>query len=370
MQILAAPILVAVLSGFLAALIVLIDAIVNNYGEVKITINKRKTLTTRGGAPLLFTLSSLGVFVPSACGGRGSCGACKVRVLSDVGPYLPTEVPYISKDEMAKNVRLSCQVKVKKDLEIEIPEELLYAKKFRATVEKIIDVTYDIKELTLKLIEPSEIEFRAGQYIQLRIPPYDKIKEPVERAYSISSPPSIRDRIQLLIRLVPGGAATTYVHKYMKENQEVDFTGPFGEFYARDSKATMIFVAGGSGMAPIKSILFDLYEKNVNEREIWYFFGARSVKDLFYVDIFRELERKWPVFHFIPALSNPLPEDKWEGEVGLITQVLEKYFKTVIRTDVEKEGYLCGSPGMINAAIETMTKNGIAIEKIYYDKFA
>ncbi len=370
MQVLIAPIAVGLISAALAGLIVLIDSIVNNYGEVKIMINGKKTINVKGGSPLLFTLSSAGIFLPSACGGRGSCGVCKVKVLTDVGPHLPTEVPYMSKEEITKNVRLSCQVKVRKDLQIEIPEELLFVKKFKAVVEKIVNVTYDIKELTLKLIEPAEIEFRAGQYVQLRIPPYGNIKEPVERAYSISSPPSVKDRIQLLIRLVPGGAATTYVHNYMKEGETVEFTGPFGEFYVRGTKATMICVAGGSGMAPIRSILLDMYEKGINDREIWYFFGARSLRDLFYVEFFRELEQKWKVFHFIPALSNPLPEDKWEGEVGLITQVLEKYFKAVIRTDVEKEGYLCGSPGMINASVEVMTKNGIPVEKIYYDKFA
>ncbi len=370
MQILLAPLAVSVISGVLAALIVLVDAIVNNYGEVTITINGEKTIKVRGGAPLLFTLGSAGIFLPSACGGRGSCGVCKAKVVSDVGPHLPTEIPYMTQEEIAKNIRLTCQIKVKRDLAIEIPPELLFVKKFKALVEKIVDVTYDIKELTLKLIEPNEIEFKAGQYVQLRVPPYDTIKEPVERAYSISSSPSQRDRIELLIRLVPGGALTTYIFHHLKEGEILEFPGPFGEFYVRDTKATMICVAGGSGMAPIKSILFDLYEKGVNDREIWYFFGARSRKDLFYVEMFRELEEKWPIFHFIPALSDPLPEDEWDGEVGLITQVLEKYFQTVIPTDSAKEGYLCGSPGMIDAAVKVMTQCGVPEEKIYYDKFA
>ncbi len=362
--------IVSLISALLAAVITVTDSFVNNYGTVKILINKRKILQAKGGSPLLFTLASQGIFVPSACGGRGSCGVCKVKILTDVGPYLPTELPYISKEQMKEGIRLSCQIKVKKDLEIEIPEELLFAKKFKATVEKIRDVTYDIKELTLKLVDPQVIDFRAGQYVQLSVPPYDKIKEITQRAYSISSVPSQKDRIELLIRLVPGGAATTYVHYYMKQNEQIEFTGPFGEFYVRETDAMMICVAGGSGMAPIKSIIFDLYEKGITDREIWYFFGARSLRDLFYLDLFKELEQKWSNFHFIPALSNPLAEDNWDGEVGLITDVLNRYLKERIEPSKPKEGYLCGSPGMINACIQVMKNNGISEEKIYYDKFA
>lgn len=358
------------ISALLAGAIVMIDSFVNNYGLVKITINKRKTIEVKGGSPLLFTLASQGIFIPSACGGRGSCGVCKVKVLTDVGVYLPTEIPYISKEQMKENIRLSCQVKVKKNLEIEIPDELLYAKKFKTIVEKIKNVTYDIKELTLQLIEPQTIDFKAGQYVQLSIPPYGKIDQITQRAYSISSVPSQKSKIELLIRLVPGGAATTYVHNYMKEKEIIEFTGPFGEFYVRETDATMICVAGGSGMAPIKSIIFDLYEKGISDREIWYFFGARSLKDLFYVDMFEDLEKKWNNFHFVPALSNPLPEDNWNGETGLITDVLDKYLKNKIEKSKPKEGYLCGSPGMINACIQVMKANGIPEEKIYYDKFA
>lgn len=370
LAVLTTTLIVSLISALLAAVITVTDSFVNNYGTVKILINKRKTLQAKGGSPLLFTLASQGIFIPSACGGRGSCGVCKVKIFTDVGPYLPTELPYISKEQMKENIRLSCQIKVKKDLEIEIPEELLFAKKFKAIVEKIRDVTYDIKELTLKLVDPEVIDFRAGQYVQLSVPPYDKIKGITQRAYSISSVPSQKDRIELLIRLVPGGAATTYVHYYMKQNEQVEFTGPFGEFYVRETDAMMICVAGGSGMAPIKSIIFDLYEKGVTNREIWYFFGARSLRDLFYLDLFKELEQKWNNFHFIPALSNPLPEDGWNGELGLITDVLNRYLKERIEPSKPKEGYLCGSPGMINACIQVMKNNGISEEKIYYDKFA
>ncbi|BBE30814.1 Na(+)-translocating NADH-quinone reductase subunit F [Tepiditoga spiralis] len=365
MNILTAPIIVAVLSAILATIIVIIDGIVNNYGEVTININGKKDLKVKGGSKLLTTLSEQKIFIPSACGGRGSCGMCKVKVISDVGPILPTEAPLLSKEEISKNIRLSCQIKIKSDIKIEIPEELFSVKKYKGKIVSIKDVTHDIKEVRIEL--PEEIEFKAGQYAQLIIPPYDKIKESVQRAYSIASKPSEKNIVEFLIRLVPKGIATTYVHTKLKENQNIDLIGPFGDFYVRETNADMICVAGGSGMAPIKSIIYDMYEKNIKDRNIWYFFGARSLKDLFYLEELRKIEKELPNFHFIPALSEPSPEDNWKGEVGLITDVLNKYLK---ENQNHKEGYLCGSPGMINACVNVMTKNGIKQEEIYYDNFA
>jgi len=369
MEIILAPVVVSVISSLLALIIVVVDGVVNNYGEVEIDINNSKRkLKVKGGAPLLQTLSSQGIFVPSACGGRGSCGACKVKVLSDVGPHLPTELPYMSKEEINENIRLSCQIKLKKDIKIYLPEELFNIRKFKGIVESLKDVTYDIKELRIRLVEPNEVNFKAGQYVQLVVPPYENIKEPTQRAYSISSSPSDKNHIELLIRLVPGGIATTYVHKYMKEGDVVEIVGPFGDFYMRDTNADMIMVAGGSGMAPIKSIIFDMWERGITNRNVWYFFGARSKRDLYYLELFRELEKKWSNFHFIPALSDPLPEDEWTGETGLITNVLDKYLQSVIPNENAKEGYLCGSPGMINACINVFDKHGV--KDVYYDKFA
>lgn len=363
------PLVVSLVSGGLAFAISVIDGIVNNYGEVDIDINNgKRLLKVKGGSPLLQTLSSQSIFVPSACGGRGSCGACKIKILSDVGPHLPTELPYMSKEEIKENIRLACQIKVKKRIEIQLPEELFNIRKFKGIVESLKDVTYDIKELRIRLVEQNEINFKAGQYVQLVIPPYEKIKESTQRAYSISSSPSDKNHVELLIRLVPGGIATTYVHKYMKEGDIVEIVGPFGDFYMRDTKADMIMVAGGSGMAPIKSILLDMWERGVTDRNVWYFFGARSKRDLYYVEMFKDLESKWENFHFIPALSDPLPEDNWTGERGLITNVLEKYLNTIIPTKNPKEGYLCGSPGMINACVGVFDK--FSIKDVYYDKFA
>jgi len=352
----------------LALLLVLMDKVINNYGEVEVDINSgKKKLKVKGGAPLLFTLAENKIFVPSACGGRGSCGMCKVKVLSDVGPILPTEEPYLSPDERERGVRLSCQIKVKKDISIELPEWMLSVNKFRAVVERITSLTHDIKELKLKLLEPEEIEFKAGQYVQLIIPPYGKASESVMRAYSISSPPSQNDAIELIIRKVPGGIATTYIFEHMEEGEKIEFVGPVGEFYLRPTNARIIAIAGGSGMAPIKSIIMDMYEKGI-EREIYFFFGARSKADLFHLDCYDELQKKYPYLHFVPALSDPKPEDEWDGEVGLVTEVAEKYLKSLPPAD--QEGYLCGSPGMISACVKLLTRYGVDESRIYYDKFA
>ncbi len=371
-QILLGPLVVAGTAAFLSLVIALVDRVVNNYGEVTIDINHgKKQFKVNGGSKLLSTLASQNLFVPSACGGRGSCGACKVRVLSDVGPILPTETPYLSTEEQSNNVRLSCQVKLKKDIAIELPEELFSVKKFSATVESIKDITYDIKEAIFRLNNPKEIEFVSGQYVQIVVPPYDDVKESVQRAYSMSSKPGDSGIVELLIRLVPGGLVTTYIHKHLKEGDTMELVGPFGEFRVHDTPAAMVCVAGGSGMAPFKSMFYDMRDNDsFPEKEIWYFFGARSTRDVFYIDELRQLEKEWPRFHFVPALSEPKEEEGWKGDVGLITDVLDRYIKDSIGKDKGLEGYLCGSPGMINACINVMTKNGMDEANIYFDKFA
>ncbi|MBN1519145.1 MAG: 2Fe-2S iron-sulfur cluster binding domain-containing protein [Spirochaetales bacterium] len=366
------PLVSAGITAFLALVIALVDRVVNDYGEVTIDINGgKKTFTARGGAPLLGTLAGLGVFVPSACGGRGSCGACKVRVLSDVGPHLPTETPYLSPEETARNVRLSCQIKLKKDIAIELPDELFSVRKFTATAERVRDLTYDIKEVLFRLEGPDAIEFSSGQYVQLVVPPYGDLGESVQRAYSMSSAPSDGKHVELIIRLVPGGLATTWVHKHLKEGDRAELVGPFGEFRVHDTPKAMVCVAGGSGMAPFKSMFHDMKERDAfPQKDVWYFFGARSMKDMFYLDELKALEKEWPRFHFVPALSEPGPDDAWTGDTGLITDVLDRYIKNTIGKDKGLEGYLCGSPGMINACINVMTANGMSESEIFYDKFA
>jgi Na+-transporting NADH:ubiquinone oxidoreductase subunit F len=251
-----------------------------------------------------------------------------------------------------------------------VPEDVFYVKQCKGTVEALEDMTYDIKRLRIRLDEPKSVDFVAGQYAQLVVPPYDNVKDYIQRAYSMSSVPSDNGALEFYVRLVPGGALTTYVFKYLKPRQKIELTAPYGEFRMHETDSIKLGVAGGSGMAPLKSIILDMLEKGQTDREFWYFFGARAVRDLFYLDELKEIERKWPNFHFIAALSEPLPDDNWKGEVGLITNVLDKYLETVIKKDRTKEGYLCGSPGMIDACIKVMQKHGVTNDNIYYDKFA
>ena len=359
------------ISALLAALIAIVDAIVNNYGDFVIDINNgQKKVTVKGGSPLLLSLAEQGIFIPSACGGRGSCGVCKVSVRSDVGPVLPTELPYLNDEDRESGTRLSCQIKVKSDIKIEIPEELFNIQEIEGVVESIRDMTHDIKEVSIKLVNPTEISFVAGQYAQIESKPYGKVKSATQRAYSMSSVPSDKNHLSFFIRLVPGGILTKWVFEHLEEGAPVRVIAPIGDFRMQDSDAIKICIAGGSGMAPVKSIVHDMFEKGETEREVWYFFGARTGKDLFYTEQLKGLEKKWPNFHFIEALSEPQPEDNWQGETGLITDVLDRYFKNTIDGDKPMEGYLCGSPGMIDACIRVMTNNGITGDNIFYDKFA
>lgn len=371
MTYLAAPLAIAGIAAVMAAFIAVVDKVANNYGDVSIDINTgKKDMTVKGGYPLLVTLSSEGLYLPSACGGRGSCGACKCKVTSDIGPHLPTETPYLTPEELSENVRLACQIKVKENIGIEIPEDLFNVKQFKATVKSIKDVTYDIKEVVFDL-NGEEVEFESGKYVQLVIPPHAKIRSETQRAYSMSSRPSDKTVIELLVRLVPGGIVTTYVHEQMKEGQQIDLIGPFGDFKRNSNDSVMLCIAGGSGMAPFKSMLYDMLEKGEENREVWYFFGARSTKDMFYLDEMKELENILPNFHFVPALSEPEEGDGWDGPTGLITDVLDTYLKQHIDPKGKKlEGYLCGSPGMIDACNRVMNDNGIPQDDIYYDKFA
>lgn len=353
------------LAGFLAVLMVIADATIANYGTVKVTINGDKKFDVKGGRPLLATLMDEGVFIPSACGGRGSCGLCKVKVKDGAGAFLPTELPWLSDEEKENGIRLACQCKVKNDYAIEIPEELFNVKEFRTTVLRIRDLTHDIKEVVFKLDDPATMDYKAGQFIQLKVPEYELTDEPVYRAYSMASHPAVKDQVETEIRLVPNGICTTYVHKHLKEGDQVILNGPYGEFFLRDSDRKVVCIAGSSGMAPIKSILNDMAVRGI-DRETMYFFGARSKRDLFLADEMRELEAKLPRFSFIPALSEPEPEDNWDGATGLITEVLDSY----LSSGDNVEAYLCGSPGMIDACINVLTKKGVPEDLIFYDKFA
>lgn len=357
--------IISAISTFLAILMIIADSTIANYGDVKITVNEDTDYTVKGGRPLLSSLMEQQLFIPSACGGRGSCGLCKVKVTEGGGQYLPTELPWLSEEEMSDQVRLSCQMKVKNDIKIKVPEELFNVQEFKGTVSKITDLTHDIKEVYIKLDDPVKMNFKAGQFAQIKVPVYELTDTEVYRAYSIASNPAVKDSIELEIRLVPGGICTTYVHKFLKEGNKVTVNGPYGDFFLQDSEREVICIAGGSGMAPIKSILADMKQNGIN-RKTRYFFGARSKRDLFLLDEMKTFEDDLPDFTFIPALSEPEEEDKWKGDTGLITDVLNKH----LTTGNNIEAYLCGSPGMIDACIRVLTENGVPEDLIFYDKFA
>jgi Na+-transporting NADH:ubiquinone oxidoreductase subunit F len=354
------------ISSVLALIMVAAEATIGNYGDVKISINDgEKEIDARGGKPLLTTLKEGKVFIPSACGGRGSCGLCKCKVKSGAGDVLPTELPWLNNEERKNNIRLSCQLKVKADMQVEIDPQLLYVREFRTTVVGLDELTHDIKQLTLKLEDPDTMEYKAGQFVQIETPEYELTDEPVYRAYSMSSVPSSHNLIEMEIRLVPDGICTTYVHKHLKVGDKMTINGPYGDFHRSNTDKEMICIAGGSGMAPLKSILYDMREKGV-KRKARYFFGAKSKRDLFLLDEMKQLESDLHDFKFIPALSEPLPADNWEGETGLITQVVDRHTGDLSNS----EAYLCGSPFMIDACIVVLKNHGMPEENIFYDKFA
>lgn len=354
------------IAAALAVMMVIAEATVGNYGDVPLSINGgAKELTVKGGQPLLSALKEAGIFIPSACGGRGSCGLCRLVVEEGAGEYSPTEIPWIPEADRARNIRLSCQVKVKKPMRLRVPEELFNIREYETKVLSIRDLTYDIKQVTLGLAAGAGIPLRAGSFVQFVVPAYEKTPDPVYRAYSVASSPSAKGTVELEIRLVPNGICTTYVFTRLKVGDKVTLNGPYGDFYLRDSARDIVFVAGGSGMAPIKSMLLDMAEKGIS-RKATYFFGARAVRDLFLVEEMRELEAKLPGFRFVPALSNPLPGDDWKGETGLITDVLARSFGALDN----HEAYLCGSPGMIDACVKVLLSKGMPKELVFYDKFA
>ncbi|MBN1782934.1 2Fe-2S iron-sulfur cluster binding domain-containing protein [bacterium] len=366
-KILLTVLIVTAMNAVLAVILVIAERFLANYGTVRIRINEDKTLEVQGGSSLLASLNSHKIFLPSACGGRGTCGYCKCEIQEGAGPLLPTEAPLLTETEIGTQIRIACQVKVREDMQIRIPEALFNIHEFSAEVMLLEDLTYDIKLCRLKLIDPPGIHFKAGQYIQLRTKPYDQVRESVSRAYSIASPAFRTDQVDLMIRLVPDGICTTWVHRVLKQGDRVTFVGPMGDFQVHGQHEEMVLAAGGSGMAPMVSILHDMAAKQVT-RKITFFFGAVSRKDLFYIDEMKELEKSIPDFTFVPSLSSPDPGDQWQGETGLVTVSLERYLKIADCTQIQ--GYLCGSPGLINACVKVMEACGVTRDRIYFDPFA
>lgn len=365
-QILIATSLVSATATVLAALLLLAERYFVNYGPCKIDINEgARELEVEGGDSLLMALRKEGVYLASACGGRGTCAFCKAKVLAGGGPVGPTEEPLLSAAEIAADVRITCQVKVRNDLRIAVPADLLNVREFRGRIGGIQNLTHDIRLLRIALLDPARIRFRSGQYVQLEAPPYGKSKESVFRAYSIASAPESEDHIELIIRLVPDGICTTWVFEYLKEGDEVVFTGPFGDFGLSDQDLEMIWIAGGSGMAPFWSLLRHMEHQKI-ARPTTYFFGAVTERDLFLIDELAAYAERLPWFRFVPALSGEVA-DGYQGERGLITDVVGRY---LAERAGEREGYLCGSPGMIDASVRVLEENGIPEERIFYDKFA
>jgi len=364
LDVLIAVAVVSSIGTVLAALLALCEHFLANYGPCQININDERDISVQGGKPVLSTLVAEKIFIPSACGGRGTCGLCKLKVLEGAGPLLPTEEPFLEKEEVESSVRLSCQVKVRNDLKIEIPPELFAIREYVCKCAEITDLTHDIKQFRFELVEPDRIEFIAGQYIQLLAPVYKKGGEEVYRAYSVSSDPARKDNVETIIRLVPGGICTTYCFDYLKVGDEVRLNGPYGEFRLSDTSAPMVFIAGGSGMAPIKCILHQM--KNTgNKRKATYYFGASKVEELFLLNEMREFEAELADFTFVPVVAATGDHENWSGEVGLVTEAVKRNLKDAS----DHEAYLCGSPGLIDASINVLKELGMTEQAIFYDKF-
>ena len=359
---LAVSVTVGAFSG-LTLLLLVAERVLVNYGACVISVNEGQSVFEQpGGTTLLSTLYENKVFIPSACGGKGSCGYCKVTVSKGGGPVLPTETPYLTRGEVRSGVRLACQVKIKEDIEIRIPEDLLSVKQYRSRVSRVVSLTHDIKEINFDLVEPTEITHRGGQYVQILAPSPDG---PVFRAYSISSPTYENNKVQLMVRLVPDGIASTYLHG-LQEGDEVTFTGPYGEFrLSEDPDVEIVCVGGGCGMAPIASIIYSVYQR-WPDRSCYLFFGCRTTKDVFYLKQFEALAQEHPNLKVIYALSDPLgPEEKWGGDTGFIHLSVDRH----LAPNLKRQAFLCGPPPMIEAVIEVLKTKGLRDTDIFYDKF-
>lgn len=357
--------ILAAVSAGLSVIISIAESVLNNYGICELDINNgKKKVSVKGGSSLLSSLANEKIFIPSACGGKATCGLCKVAVLEGAGPLLLTEEPYISQEERQQHMRLSCQVKVKTSMKLLIPEDLFNIREFISELVEVEDMTYDIKRLRMKLPPGQTIDFKAGQFVQFYTKPYGKVKEEVFRAYSISSKASEKDHIELLIRLVPNGICTTYVHTALKLGDKVRLSGPYGDFYLRGNCEELVMIAGGSGLAPIRSLVYDVIEKGLPHK-MRFFFGANTLRDLYYVEEFRQIEKDYPQFTFIPCLARPDPADNWQGVTGFVTVALQEQ----VDSGAGKEAYLCGSPGMLDACIKILKEKGFTDQTIFYDKF-
>ena len=331
----------------------------------KIDINHGSKILEFSGKQLLIdVLKAQGIHLPSACGSTGKCGLCKVKVLSGAGSFSSQELIRLTEEERASGTRLSCQIDVEDDVEIEIPKEYLSSQEFVSKVVGKRFLTSDIIELKLELVTPSSISFLPGQYILFKVPARGEIKA-VMRPFSIASSTTQNSCIELNIRLNPQGTCTPYIFNELQVEQEVKFSGPRGNFYIRNTEYPMLFIAGGSGMAPARSILNTMADNHI-DRDATYFFGALTQRDLFYVDEMKSMENNLHHFRFIPALSNEPVQSDWAGERGLITETLDHL---LVGDYSEYEAYLCGKPAMIEACVSVLEGKKIPRERMYFDPF-
>ena len=376
-------------------------------GNVTIEINGEadKSIITRPGSTLLSALAGQSVFLPSACGGGGTCAMCECQVFEGGGDILPTETGHISRKKAKDNWRLACQVKIKENMTIHVPDEIFSIQKWECTVQSNENVATFIKELVLDLPKGENLKFEAGGYIQIDIPEYnnllfsgfsvedeyhpdwDKYKiwdlianneESVFRAYSMANHPAEGNRVMLNVRIAtpppplwneaPPGLASSYMFN-LKPGDKVTISGPYGEFFVKDTDREMVYIGGGAGMAPMRSHLFHLFHTLKTGRNVSFWYGARSVREMFYDDQFKKIAKDFPNFNYNVALSEPMQEDNWEGYTGFIHQVLHDEYLKDHEDPTELEYYMCGPPPMINACDNMLDSLGVDREMIAYDSF-
>ena len=379
-------------------------------GDLKLVINgdENHPLVVEPGATLLNALATKAVFLPSACGGGGTCALCRCQILEGGGDVLPTETNHLNRKEVADNWRLACQVKVKQDMTLQVPEEIFGIKKWECEIVSNENVATFIKELVVRLPEGELLDFQSGGYIQIDVPrcevafrdmdvedqyrpDWDKFKlwdlkmvnkEPLFRAFSMANHPAEGNIMMLNIRIatppfdrakggwmdVNPGVCSSYTFS-LKPGDKVVISGPYGEFFIKDTDKEMLYIGGGAGMAPLRSHIFHLFHTLHTKRKVHYWYGGRSLQELFYTDHFRNIEKDYPNFKYSIALSEPLPEDNWDGPTGFIHQVLYDNYLSKHPEPEEIEYYLCGPPMMLKACLKMLDDLGVPSENIAFDDF-
>ena len=390
---------------FLVSLLLIASSKLQPQGEVKISINDGSdSISVKPGTSLLSALSSKNIYLPSACGGGGTCAVCKCQVVDGGGDILATEKTHISRKDAQDNWRLACQVKVRNDLDIKVKDEVLSIKKWECTVKSNDNVATFIKELIVELPEGENLDFQSGGYIQIDIPKYEvdfnnydihkeyhedwdkykiwdfkmKNEEEIFRAYSMANHPAEGNIVMLNVRIatpppplwneVPPGIASSYIFD-LKPGDKVTISGPYGDFFIKDTEREMVYVGGGAGMAPLRSHIFHLFHTLKTGRKVSYWYGARSKREMFYDDHFKKIQDKFPNFEYHVALSDPMPEDNWKGFTGFIHQVVHDNYLKEHEDPTEIEYYMCGPP-MMNTAVTKMLEDlGVEEDMIDYDDF-